>query len=79
MDFFKILEEYPERGTRETFNPFAGRDKNGEWVRGTTSIDYLNKNYGDFSNVEDLKRKTSDEGFEKFFDYLAEEEKIPKK
>lgn len=71
MDFYKIVEIDPaEEGY--TINPYAGTIR-GEYVSGYTSIDYLNKTFGEYEKVEEMKEVTEIEGFKLYLDWLKEQ------
>lgn len=68
MDFStlkKIDDDY-------VYNPFAGENGGG------TSIDFLNTNFGQYTTAEEMKGATTSEGLKQFFDWLADEGKIPR-
>ncbi len=69
MDFYKILNEV-EIG--QTINPFAAK-KGDDFVEGTVSIDYLNKNFGKFDTANEMIESTNFEGFKLFFAWLKEQ------
>jgi len=68
MDFYDILEEKEEG---QTVNPYASK-KDGEYVEGTTSIDYLNSNFGHLDNVEEMINSTEIESYKKYFVWLKQ-------
>ena len=58
---------------REIKNPYAGKDKEDNWIEGTINIDFLNENFGEYETATEMKNATNSEGLIKFFDYLVDE------
>lgn len=78
MDFYKVLEEHPYEGTGETFNPYAGK-RDGKWIEGTISIDFLNTHFGEFDNATEMIAKAQSynlEGTVLYFEWLVEHGKL---
>jgi len=75
IDFYDVVEEDVNE-VGYTYNPYAGK-LNGEWIEGYTSIDLLNKNFGDCQTAQEMKEATSSEGLQLFFDWLVEQGKLP--
>lgn len=69
IDFKKLLE-VDEFGY--AYNPYAGKNKKGEFVKGGTSTDFLNDNYGHLETVEDMINATDSEGLKLFFAWLRD-------
>ena len=57
-------------------NPYSAK-KDGKWIEGGVSSEYLNEKYGEFETATEMKKATKSEGLKLFFDYLAEEGHIP--
>ena len=75
MDFTK-LPDYPFDGTGQVYNPFAGKDSNGNWIEGGTSKDFLNTNFGQYTTATEMKNATTSEGLKLYFDWLVEQGKL---
>ena len=73
-DFYAILTEV-EPG--QAYNPYAGKDSEGNWLEGYISIDFLNTNFGQYSTATEMKNATESEGLKLFFDWLVEQGKLP--
>lgn len=73
MDFYNILEN--ENGN--AVNPFAYKDKKGEYHESTVSVDYLNSHFGEYSTATEMKNATESEGLSLYFDWLVEQGKLP--
>lgn len=52
-------------------NKFSSR-KGDEWIEGSTSILFLNKNFGHLNTAEEMKNATDSEGLKLYFDWLKE-------
>lgn len=68
MDFStlkKIDEEY-------VYNPYAGENGGG------TSIVFLNTNFGQYETAEEMKNATNSDMLKQFFNWIADEGKIPR-
>lgn len=74
-DFFDIVDD-DYHGM--TINPFAGKNVEGEWISGFTSIEFLNDHFGKFKTATEMKRATNSEELRMFFNWLVEQNKIPK-
>lgn len=65
-NFLALTEVQPD----ETPNPFAARRGDGTWGEGTTSIAFLQENFGHFDTLEECKAATNSEGLKRYFDWL---------
>lgn len=72
MDFYTI-----SNGQDEIYNPYAGKDADGNWLEGTTSVEFLNNVFGQYDTATEMKNATTSEGLKLFFDYLVGEGKLP--
>ncbi len=54
-------------------NPFAGVTTDGEYIAGGTSVAFLNENFGQYENANEMIEATNDEGFKLFFAWLRDE------
>lgn len=70
MNFHDILEEID---FRMSFNPYAGRTKEGEWIEGLVSIDFLNEHFSQYETAEEMKDATESEGLKLYFAWLRDE------
>jgi hypothetical protein len=57
-------------------NPYAGRDEEGNWISGYTSVDFLNANFGQFSTATLMKEATTCIGLQMFFNDLVSQGKL---
>lgn len=69
-DFYEILKDI---GNGQAHNPFAARTEKGRWIKGTISIDFLNKHFGKFETVEEMINATNSEGLKYYFAWLRDE------
>ena len=53
------------------YNPYAGK-VNGKYLDGSTSLDYLIREYGHCKSIDEAIENAESEGFKKFFMYLKE-------
>lgn len=74
MDFYKIAE-FPDSGY--IYTPFGGK-KDGKWIDGVLSIEYLNENFGQYETATEMKNATESQGLKLFFDWLVEQGKLQK-
>lgn len=74
-DFYNVLEQI-EDVEGFSYNPFAGKNKNGEWKKGSISIDFLNKHFGHLQTAEDMINATESEGLKLYFAWLRDEKGI---
>lgn len=74
MDFYDILTEIEEG---HAYNPYAGKTNGGQWIEGTISIEYLNDNYGQYNNVDELIQSAKFESHKLYFIYLKSEGILP--
>ena len=58
------------------YYPYSSK-KDGEWITGKINVNFLEKNYGECETATEMKEATNSEGLKLFFDYLAEQGKIP--
>ena len=58
----------------EVDNPFAGRTQDGDWLTGTTSVEFLNRHFGRFKTLDECIQATESEGLKLFFEYLKAQE-----
>lgn len=68
MDFStlrKIDKDY-------VYNPYAGEGDGG------TLVKYLNEKFSQYETAEEMKGATSSENLKRFFDWLADEGKLPR-
>lgn len=72
MNFYTILEEV-EKG--QAYNLYAGK-KDGEWIEGTISIDFLNNNFSQYETADEMIEATNSEGLKKYFQWLKDEGKL---
>lgn len=73
MNFNNILTEtYPGF----SYTPYSFQ-RDAEWVEGEISISFLNSNFGEYKNATEMKNATTSEGLKLYFDWLAEQGKIP--
>lgn len=72
MDFYALSS-----GEDNIYNPYAGKDVDGNWIEGTTSMGFLNNVFGQYSTATEMKNATTSEGLKLFFDYLVKQGKIP--
>lgn len=70
IDFKKILTEVTEGNS---YNPYAAKLPNGDWIEGTISIDFLENNFSNFETASEIKESITSEGLIKYFDYLVKE------
>lgn len=73
MDFYTI-----SNGEDFIYNPYAGKDSEGNWIEGSTSVIFLNANFGQYTTATEMKKATTSEGLKLFFDYLVEQGKLTK-
>ena len=59
------------------FNPYAGKDENGNWIEGTISIDFLNEHFGQYETAQEMIDATESEGLKLFFAWLRDQGKLP--
>lgn len=59
-------------------NPFAGRTEAGKWISGTISVPFLQEHFGHFSTATEMIAATESEGLKLYFEWLADEGKIPR-
>lgn len=72
MDFYTI-----SGGEEELFNPYAGKMiDSGEWIEGTTNVEFLNSNFGHLTTAQDMIDATNSEGLKLFFAWLRDEGKL---
>ena len=69
MDFKNLVRD---EGDDFILTPFAGKTKEGDWVEGTISINYLNVNFGHLETAEGMINATESEGLKLYFQYLKE-------
>ena len=62
----------------ELYNPYAGRDKKGNWKEGYTSKEFVDKLINKYETLKKIKENIDSEGLIKFFEYLAKKGEIPK-
>lgn len=74
MDFSVL--EHDENNL--TYNPYAAKTEDGEWIEGYISIDFLNEYFGQYETATEMKNATESEGLRLFFDWLVEQGKLPK-
>jgi len=67
---FNILESELLDG--RTHNPFAGKIKNGDWIEGTISIDFLNEHFSHLETAKEMINATESEGLKLYFEWLKE-------
>lgn len=72
-DFSQILTDV---GEGQAYNPYAGKTEEGEWIEGTTSIDFLNNFFGQYSTAAEMIAATTSEGLKLFFAWLKEQGKL---
>jgi len=70
MDFYYILEEVEEG---HAYNPYAGRTKEGEWIEGYVSIDFLNEHFSQYETADEMIDATNSEGLKLYFAWLRDE------
>jgi len=72
IDFKEILGQEDE-----ALNPFAGRAQEGTWIEGKISVPFLQSHFGHLKTATEMKEATTSEGLKRFFDWLAQEGRIP--
>lgn len=70
MDFYYILEEVEEG---HAYNPYAGRTKEGEWIEGYVSIDFLNEHFSQYETADEMIDATNSEGLKLYFAWLRDQ------
>lgn len=70
MDFYYILEEVEEG---HAYNPYAGRTKEGEWIEGYVSIDFLNAHFSQYETADEMIAATESEGLKLYFQWLKDQ------
>lgn len=63
-------------GEGEAYNPYAGKTEEGEWIEGTTSIEFLNNIFGKYDKAAEMIAATTSEGLKLFFAWLKEQGKL---
>lgn len=58
------------------YNPYAGKDAEGNWKQGWIDVKYLNSRYGKYGKAEDLINNALTEGHKLFFGWLKEKRYI---
>jgi len=71
LNFYDVLDELNEENKGMAVNPYAYK-KEGKWYEGFISIDYLNKNYGQYSTAEEMINATESEGLKLYFAWLRD-------
>lgn len=72
MNFYHFLDEVEEG---HAFNPYAYSTADGKFHEGYMSIDWLNDNFGDLEEVDDMieRAATFSEGTVLYFQWLKEQ------
>ena len=73
MDFYKLLNHSKKNGEGDTFNPYAAKTKQGSWIDGTISIEFLNKYFSQYETAEEMIDATESEGLKLYFGWLKEQ------
>lgn len=69
MNFYDVLEEI-EQG--QAYNPYAGRTKDGDWIEGYISIDFLNAHFSQYETADEMIAATESEGLKLYFAWLRD-------
>lgn len=75
MADFRTLEEI-EPG--QAYCPYAARTVDGVWQPGLISIAALQERFGQYDTASEMKAATDSEGLKLYFDWLADQGKIPR-
>lgn len=68
-DFYDVLDDVDFGQTR---NPYAAK-KDGEWIEGLMSVDFLNEHYGKYNNADDMIKNAMSEGHKLYFQWLKDQ------
>jgi len=70
MDFFAILEHDE---FYRSYNPYAAKSEDGEWIKGYVYVDFLNEHFRQYSTADEMINAIESEGLKMYFAWLKEQ------
>jgi len=77
MTNFANINAKPGLNEGYLYNPYQAQDKSGAYYDGEIPVEYLNRVFGAHDKATDMINATNDTKLQKFFQWLADEGKLP--